>query len=454
VAVGGTDEIDQWRGRDTIVIDAEARRVVPGFNDAHVHFVDGGAQLDQVDLTDADTPAEFTRRIAERAKSRPGDWILGGNWDAQRWTPSRLPTRHMIDNVTNGTPVFVRHRDGHSALANSTVLGRAGITELTPDPPGGTIVRDEDGMPTGVLEDRAMAFVTRVIPAVTREQRLRAVKRALAHAASLGVTSVQDMNASYEDLAVYAELAGRRELTTRMYAAPAEAGWYDQAKLGVRRAFGSPWFRIGAVHAFADGSQLSGPPSEELPPLDQMRTRLMAADHAGLQLCIHASSGAGVSQILDLYESIARANGDRDRRFRVEHGHPLTANDIERVAGLKLIASVQPSRATSYDFRALLNQRVRLALGTDWDAAPLNPMSTLGAAVAAQLTIQEAVSAYTSGSAFAEFQEAEKGTIARGKLADLVILSDDIFGLPPAGVSAVKVLTTIAGGKVVHQRRP
>src|SRR5262249_9532411 len=186
---------------------------------------------------DAGSPAEFARRIAERARSKPGEWILGGDWDDQRWTPAALPTRQLIDDATNGTPVFVVRYDGHMGLANSAALGRAGVTEHTPDPPGGEIVRDEKGMPTGVLKDAAMNFVQRVIPKMSEAARIRAIRNALTHAASLGVTSVQDMNPSYDDVAAYADLANRGELTARIYAAPMETGWYDQAKIGIARSF-------------------------------------------------------------------------------------------------------------------------------------------------------------------------------------------------------------------------
>jgi len=501
VAVGGADEIERWRGSTTREINAGGRRVVPGFNDAHVHFVDGGRQLDNVDLKDADTPEEFARRIGERAKiTLAGEWILGGDWDDQRWTPARLPTKELIDAVTPTTPVFVNRYDGHMSLANSAALKIAGVTAQTSDPPGGTIVRDAQGNPTGVLKDAAMSYVDRVIPPMTPDRRLHAVKRALEHAASIGVTSVQDMNPAYDDIAVYADLANRGELTARIYAAPLETGWQDQARLGVHRSFGSAWLRIGAVKGYADGSLGSttayffqpytdapntrGLLSDEMQPLDAMRDRLIGADRAGLQLCMHAIGDAGISQMLDLFGGVVRVNGERDRRLRIEHAQHIAPKDFERFAALKVIASVQPYHAiddgrwaerrigperikTTYAFRTLLDKGVRLALGTDWYVAPLNPMWTLYAAttratldgknptgwVAEQkITIGEAVSAYTAGSAYAEFQDADKGTIARGKLADLVILDQDIFSIPPASIKDVKVTTTIAGGKVVFQR--
>jgi predicted amidohydrolase YtcJ len=502
VEVGAADAVGRWRGAATLVVDAQGRRVIPGFNDAHVHFVDGGAQLENVDLKDAGSQAELARRLAERARTRPGEWILGGDWDDQRWSPAELPTRALIDDATNGTPVFVMRYDGHMALANSAALGRAGITERTPDPPGGEIVRDAQGMPTGILKDAAMNAVQRVVPKMSDAERLHVIKGALAHAASLGVTSVQDMNPSYDDIGVYADLASRGELTARIYAAPLETGWYDLAKIGVHRAFGSAWLRIGAVKGFADGSLGSttayffqpytdapgtrGLLSDEMQPVADMRTRLMAADHAGLQLCIHAIGDAGISAVLDIFSDVVAANGDRDRRFRIEHAQHIAPKDFDRFASLKVTASVQPYHAiddgrwaerrigperikTTYAFRTLLDRHVRLAFGTDWYVAPLNPLLGLYAATTRatldglhpdgwvpeqKISIEEAVTAYTAGSAFAEFQEREKGTLSRGKLADLVILSDDIFSIPLVRLKDVQVLTTIVGGRVVHQRRP
>jgi len=442
VDVGDADEIERWRAAGTTVVDAEGRRLVAGFNDAHVRFVDGGTQLDGVDLTDAETAAEFARRINERARGKPGDWVLGGRWDERRWSPAALPTRALIDDITNSSPVFVVRYDGRMALANAAALGRAGITENTPDPPGGAIVRGADGFPTGVLQNAAMELVARVIPKVTPEQRTRVVKRALEQAESLGVTSVQDLGAEYEDIAVYADLANRGELTVRVYAVPAEDGWYDQAKLGVRRAFGSPWLRIGAVRAVIDPAQ----------DLDAIRTRLMAADHAGLQVSIAAAGDGPATRTLEVLDDIARANGGRDRRFRLD-GSRLAAADLDRLASLNAVTLFRPGLDWT-SARALIDKGVRIALGSGWPAAPLNPMRTLAAATTAGLTATQAVGALTSGSAFAEFQDGEKGTLSRGQRADMVILSDDILGIPQSQIKDVRVLTTIAGGKVVHQRKP
>jgi len=504
VAVGRDQEIDAWRGPGTRLIEAGGRLVLPGFNDAHVHFVSGGMQLESVDLKNAPSREEFARRIGERAASLPaGEWVTGGDWDEQQWDPALLPDAALVDAALGkagapDTPVFVNRYDGHMALANGAALRLAGVTVRTPGVPGGEIVRDAWGEPTGLLKDAAMSYVYRVIPPLSRERRLRAVRQALEHAASLGVTSVQDMNPAPEDIALYADLAEKGELTARIYAAPHLSRWKEYAGAGARRAFGSPWLRMGALKGFADGSLGSstayffdpfsdnpasrGLLSDEMQPPAAMLERLTGADAAGLQLCIHAIGDQAISIVLDQMEDVARAHGPADRRFRIEHAQHVAPKDFGRFAVLGVIASVQPYHAiddgrwagkrigpersrTTYAFRTFLDRGVRLALGTDWNVAPLDPMKTIHAAVTRatldgrqpggwvpeeKITVPEAVTAYTLGSAYAEFQEKEKGTIARGRLADLVIVSADIFRLDPASIPDAKVETTIVGGRVVR----
>ena len=498
VAVGTNNDIEAWHGNLTHVIDAGRKLLLPGFNDAHVHFVSGGFQLASVQLTDATSSAEFVRRIGEQAKkSAKGEWIQGGDWDETKWKPADLPTREMIDRATPNNPVFIYRYDGHMALANSLALRLAGVDSKTPEPVGGVIVRDNKGNPTGALKDSATDLVERVIPAYSHEQRLKAVTRAMAYAAELGVTSVQNMNPEYADIAVYSELRERGELTTRIYAAPLIPQVDDQVKMGIRHAFGDSYLRIGAVKAYADGSlgsrtayffepysdqkNNSGLLSELMQPLSLMKERMMKADAAGLQICTHAIGDRAISEVLDLYSEIESAHGEADRRLRIEHAQHMAAKDFDRFAQLKVIASVQPYQAIddgrwaesrighdrasrTYAFRTFLDHGVRLAFGTDWDVAPLNPLlGVYGAVTRAtldgknpkgwfpeqKLTVAEAVEAYTMGSAYAEFQETEKGSITPGKLADLVLLDTDIFSVGPDKIRDAKVVRTIVGGKTV-----
>jgi predicted amidohydrolase YtcJ len=308
------------------------------------------------------------------------------------------------------------------------------------------------------------------------------------------------MNPAYEDVAVYAELLEAGELTVRVAAAPLETQWQDQARLGLRRAFGSPWLRLGALKGFADGSLGSttayffepysdapgtrGLLSDEMQPLEAMRERLVAADRAGLQLCIHAIGDQAISIVLGLFEDVLAANGPRDRRWRIEHAQHVAPKDFARFARLGVIASVQPYHAvddgrwaeerigaerakTTYAFRSFLDAGVRLALGTDWYVAPVDPMLTLHAAVSRatldgrrpggwvpeqKITLEEALRAYTAGAAHSEFQEREKGTLEPGKLADLVVLSEDLLAVPPERIPDVRVEATIVGGRVVYER--
>ena len=503
VAVGSASEIRKLSGAGTKVIDARGRLVLPGFNDAHVHFLSGGFQLASVDLRDANTPEEFARRIQSFAAKLPaGRWITGGDWDHEQWSEvngkAPLPTKELIDRFTSNTPVFVSRLDGHMALANSLALKLAGITRETCDPDGGLIVRDPaTGEPTGVLKDAAMTPVWKVIPDSTFEEKLAAARAATDHAAKLGVTSVQDMSAG-NDVGVYQTLLDRGELKTRIYAASPLPAWERLASTGVRAHFGNDMLRIGCLKGFADGSLGSttaffyepyqdapntrGLAGDEMFPEGAMLERVRRADRAGLQVMIHAIGDRANDQILTLFAEVARENGERDRRFRIEHAQHLRRQDIPRFASEKVIASMQPYHAiddgrwagkrignertkTTYAFRSLLDAGATLAFGTDWTVAPLDPMLTIYAAATRRtldgknpdgwvpeqkITVAEAVRAYTVGSAFAEFQEGSKGTISIGKLADLVMLSQDVFTIEPREIEKVKVVLTIVDGRIVY----
>ncbi|HEX3186076.1 MAG TPA: amidohydrolase [Pyrinomonadaceae bacterium] len=499
VAVGSTKEIKKLAGPRTRTIDAKKRLVLPGFNDAHTHFLSGGFQLASVDLRDANTPQEFAARIRAFVANVPkGRWITGGDWDHERWPDAALPTKDLIDSFTSDTPVFVNRLDGHMALANSLALRLAGVTRQTLDPPGGVIVRDRNGEPTGVLKDAAMSFIWKVKPPESFDEKIAAARAATNHAARLGVTSIQDMSAG-ADVGVYQTLLDRGQLNTRIYAVAPLPAWERLAQTGVRAHFGSEMLRVGGLKGFSDGSlgsttalfyepyrdepNTSGIATDEMYPEGAMLKRVVEADRAGLQIMIHAIGDRANDLILSIYEQVERENGPRDRRFRIEHAQHLRAQDIPRFARDRVIASMQPYHAiddgrwaekrigkeraqTTYAFRSLLDAGATLAFGTDWTVAPLDPMLTIYAAVTRRtldgrnskgwvpeqkISVEETVRAYTMGSAYAEFQENVKGSITPGKLADLVILSRDIFKIDPKEIEKVKVELTMVDGRVVYE---
>jgi predicted amidohydrolase YtcJ len=503
-AVGTNDEVKSLIGARTRVIDAKGALVLPGFNDSHVHFLSGGFQLSSVDLRDADSPHEFAERIRRFAANLPkGRWITGGDWDHERWPAvngnAPLPTKELIDSFTPERAVFVNRLDGHMALANSYALKLAGVTRDTPDPPGGIIVRDpKTGEPTGILKDAAQDAVWKVAPNPSFDEKLDAARAATNHAAAHGVTSVQDMSAGL-DVGVYQTLLNRGELKTRIYAVTRIPEWERVGGVGVLRAFGGEMLRIGGLKGFADGSLGSttallfdpyndapdtrGIPADDMFPEGVMLNRVEAADAAGLQVMIHAIGDRANDQILSIYEQVAKDHGERDRRFRIEHAQHLRPQDIARFGRDHVVASMQPyhciddgrwaekrighERAkTTYAFRSLLDTGAVLAFGSDWTVAPLDPILGIYAAATRRtldgknpsgwipeqkITVEEAVRAYTVGSAYAEFEESVKGTITPGKLADLVILTQDIFKIDPAEIEKVRVSMTIMDGRVVYE---
>lgn len=501
-ALGTTDEIRALAGPRTRVIDAAGKLVLPGFNDSHTHFLMGGFSLASIDLREAASPEELTRRVREYVRNVPkGQWILGGNWDHEKWPGAPLPTRQMIDAVTPDHPVLLRRLDGHMALANSVALQRAGITRETPDPPGGLIVRDPgSGEPTGILKDSAADGLERLVPEKTFAEKHAAARAATEFAARMGVTSLADLSAD-ADVGLYQYMRERGELKTRIYAVRTIVSWEVLAQTGVRAAFGNDWLRIGGLKGFADGSLGSttalffepyrdapdtrGLFFEQMLPEGIMLQRVAAADKLGLQVMIHAIGDRANACILDLYREVAEQNGPRDRRFRIEHAQHLRAADIPRFGRQKVIASMQPYHAAddgrwcekrigaersrgTYAFRALLDSGAVLAFGTDWTVAPLNPMLGLKAAVTRQtldgkhpdgwfpdqkITLDEAIRAYTVGSAYAEFAEHAKGTLSPGKLADLVMLDRDLYRINPADIDQARVLLTVVDGRVVWEAK-
>ena len=498
IAVGTDADTKPLIGEKTRVIDARGKLVLPGFNDAHVHFLETGAQLSSVDLRTAKTPEEFVQRIRDFAAKQPkGQWILGGNWDHENWTPNNLPTAALIDAATPDNPVFVDRLDGHMALANSLAMKLAGVTKETADVAGGLIVRDASGVPTGIFKDAAMLLISAAVPEPSFDQKLAYVRAATAYAASFGVTSVQDMSAG-TSVGVYQEALRRGELKTRIYGCSPLADYQRWQNTGLHFAFGSPMLRVGCLKGYADGSlgsttawffepYLDSPNTSGIPRAEvstTMKENIVNADKAGLQVTVHAIGDRANATVLDYYENMEKANGLRDRRYRIEHAQHLRQQDIKRFGELKIIASMQPIHLPddgrwagkrldekrlkgTYAFRSLLDSGAMLAFGSDSPVAPMNPLWGIWAAVTRRtadgknpngwipeqkITVDEAVRAFTYGSAYAEFQEQEKGTLDIGKVADMVLVSDDIFTIEPAKIVDAKVLMTIVDGRVVYER--
>ena len=499
VAVGRNAEMALFHGPSTVVIDAKGRRVLPGLIDAHTHMSMGGFNLLAVDLRYAKDETEFTRKLAEFARSRPaGVWLTDGTWDHEQWRPARLPTKALLDPATGDRPACLSRTDGHMMVCNSLALKLAGITRETPDPPGGVIVRDASGEPAGVLKDAAMDAVWKVRPARTRAELEQALRTALQHAARFGVTSVQDLS-GLDDLTVYESLREKGELTARVSFRPSLTIW-EQARDRKAKLREDEWLRLGGVKGFVDGALGSstavffepytqdpstrGVYAAEAIPLSQMEERIAAADAAGMPVEVHAIGDRANAEILDIFERVAKKNGPRDRRFRVEHAQHLRPQEIRRFAALGVIPSMQPYHAIddgrwaekrigrercrgTYAFRSLLDAKARLAFGSDWDVAPISPLQGVYAAVTRRtldeknprgwipeqkITVAEALRAYTANAAYAAFEEKEKGSLAVGKLADFVILARDPFAVAPEEIGRIDVERTVVGGKTVYSR--
>ena len=499
LAVGTRAEIKNTIGKQTRVVDLQGKRLLPGFIDNHTHFMSGGFQLQSVDLRDARNETEFARRIKERTEKEPNRWITGGDWDHDNWPGGNLPTKDLIDKFPPRTPVFVNRYDGHMALANSYVLQLAGVTKDTQDPPGGTIVKDpRTGEPTGILKDEAMGFVYKHVPDASEQEMLEAARLALAEARRFGITSIQDISSS-SDLRTYQTLKATGELTARFYCRLPIAQWQQIRGVGVKVPFGDAWIRIGSLKAFADGSlgsstalffdPFTSDPGTSGLAMDivtdgRLEQWSLGADKAGLQLSIHAIGDKANSLMLEMFEKIARTNPHWDRRFRIEHAQHIHPNDLKRFAQIGVIASVQPYHAiddgrwaekrigherckTTYPFRSFIDNGAKMCFGSDWTVAPLNPLLGIYAAVTRRttdgvnpngwfpeqkITVKEAIEAYTLNNAYAAFEEHEKGSVTTGKLADFVVLEEDLLTIDPVKIENVLVSMTVVGGKIVYKK--
>jgi predicted amidohydrolase YtcJ len=497
VAIGDDSAVDSWVGVGTELVESPGGLVVPGFIDAHVHLMESGLELSSVQLRDAPTPAEFSRRITEFSQElEKGEWIQGGTWDHQNWG-GELPHRNWIDAATPDTPVFVVRLDGHMALANSVALHLAGISADTPHVEGGEIVRDADGTPTGLLKDNAMNLVLSVIPAPSAQRQEQALGQAMDYLAEHGVTSVHDMGYNWKALSVYRSMRAREMLRTRIYASVPLSSWERLAAELDRAGEGDEWLRIGGLKGFMDGSlgshtaaffeDFSDTPGDAgffITKPDDVLHWAIAADAAGLQLLIHAIGDRANAELLDIFERVAARNGERDRRFRIEHAQHLRPGDIARIAENDVIPSMQPYHAiddgrwaekligaeraaTTYAFRSLMAAGSPVSFGSDWSVAPASPLLGIYAATTRRtldgkhpggwipqekITVEQALVAFTRNGAFASFEESVKGSLAVGKLADLVIIDRDITAIDPAEIADAKVMRTIVGGKTVYRR--
>ncbi len=494
-AIGTTAQIARL-GAIT-VIDARSQMVVPGFIDAHVHFVDGGFGLASVQLRDARTKTEFVTRIRDHARTLPkGAWITNGDWDHTTWG-GELPQRSWIDSVTPDNPVWINRLDGHMNLANTLALSAARLTRDVKDVPGGEIVRDAGGELTGVFKDNAQELVTAALPQPPQTVEDRALDAAMDYVASYGVTTVHNMG-TWNDLAVFERARRAGRLRTRIHAVTPLHEWTRLRDTVAARGRGDDFLRIGGLKGFADGSLgshtaamhdgFTDTPAEKgffVTPPESLYARTLGADKAGLQVMVHAIGDRAITTQLDVYERVARANGPRDRRFRIEHAQHIGARDMNRFAKLGVIPSMQPYHAIddgrwadavigadrasrTYAFRSLLDAKAQVAFGSDWFVAPPRPMEGIYAAVtrrtlddrnpsgwvpAQKITVPEALRAFTRGGAYAAFEEANRGVLEIGMLADFALLERDITAIPPEQLRTVRVMRTVVGGRTVFERK-
>ena len=496
VYVGTTKQVKKTITKESNVIDAAGMFVCPGFTDSHLHLLDGGFHLSSVQLRDANTPEEFITRIADFAKTcEPGDWILGGDWDHSLWG-GELPNRHWIDEVTPVNPLWVSRLDGHMALANSLALKIANINKNSVSPAGGTIVKDGIGELTGIFKDNAMDLIYPYIKEPGDSLKFHALDAAMQYLIERGVTSVHHMG-GWDDLRIYRHYHDENKLRIRISAAVPLSTWKKLDQTIQENDFSDEWLRIGGLKSFVDGSlgshtALFHEPYTDKPTDtglqvtrdDELFEMILNADKAGLQSITHAIGDKANTIILDIYEQVKAQNGNRDRRFRVEHAQHLRNSDIQRFRKLGVIASMQPYHAiddgrwaepligdrikTTHAYRSLLDAGANLVFGSDWYVAPPSPLWGIYAAITRRtlgdknpdgwvpeqkISVEEALKCYTISPAYASFEESIKGSIMPGKLADLVIIDQDLTKIDPVSIKDSRIMMTIVDGKIQYQSK-
>ena len=508
VAVGSDTDIANLQSKDTKVIDAKGHLVLPGFTDCHIHFIDGSFSLGRVNLEDAKDAADIQQRLREYGGKHPGShWILGRGWNYAMFHTS-LPDKKYLDEVFPDRPAFLEGYDGHTYWANSKALALAHITKDTPNPPNGIIVRDpQTGEATGALKEAAQSLVAALIPKPTRGEKLAALRDGIRWANENGLTRVHSAGGDFEEFDLYDELLRHGDLTLRFYVSyfqdPPELRPQDISAIeDARKKYTGDWLSAGAVKFMIDGvieshtAAMLGSYSDD-PSLkgklfwdpDKYKSAIAELDKRNLQLFTHAIGDYGIRTALDGYESALRLNHSSGRRPRIEHIESVSNADIPRFGKLRVIASMQPlhsypnndtldvwarnigpERASrAWVWKSIAKDGGQLAFGSDWPVVTLNPFKGIQTAVTRQtseglpkdgfvpsqrLSVAEAIRGYTLGAAFAGFREKTEGSLEPGKLADLIILSQNLFQIDPHTIDKTKVLTTVVGGRVVFQSKP
>jgi predicted amidohydrolase YtcJ len=504
LALGTRDDIMKLKGPETKVVDLDGHFVMPGFNDAHMHLASGGLEKMNVNLVGAKTLDEFRERLRAKCETAdPGDWVVGEGWDETLWPVKAVPTRWDLDEVSGKHPVYLERVDGHIGVANTRALQLASVTVASRDPDGGKIDRDESGTPNGVLREKAQELVQSVIPKPAHDKRRRAIELALVDLASHGVTSAQDYS-QWEDFQVYEELEHDGKLTARISEwLPFDDSMEDLNKKRDSHPASDNLLHTGMLKGFMDGSLGSktaallepysdDPKNSGLPQYEATKLNAMAKERvlAGYQIGFHAIGDKGVQMALDAFAEaekaakegkVKAADGGTDYRLRIEHAQVTTPQQILKFKELKVIASMQPSHLLtdmnwaesrlgakraehSYAWADFLRHGVVVAFGTDYPVEPVTPFRGIYAALTRisedgkksyypeqKLNVEQAITAYTTGSAFAEFAEKQKGKLAPGMLADFIVLDTDITAALPPKILQTKVLRTVVGGKTVYE---